>query len=455
MKIPEFVMTILNRLRAGGYEAYVVGGAVRDFCMGRPLTDWDIATPAAPGEITSLFQDMKTFSLKHETVTLVSGEGNVEVSAFRTERLGGGGLEGDLAHRDFAMNAMAYDPARDRMVDPFGGREDIARKRIRAVGVPEDRFREDPLRLMRAVRFAIELGFRIDPDTRRSAESMAGLLGSAANERVRDELVKLLVCPKPSGGILLMKRMGLLAIVIPELLEGVGLRQNPQYHRFTVFRHNMETLDRVEPDPVLRLTALLHDIAKPRVREKIAGKFRFYGHDKASAGLAREIMERLRFGNEMIDRVTHLIAHHMRDLDYSREWSDGAVRRFIRNLGEENVPFFLSFREADILAHGIMDKKLSVFWELKERIRRLLASPFPKKKPELAIDGHKVMEVLGLNPGPLIGRILDILMEKVTDDPGLNTEESLVSLLRSMEPKAEGNGASRESKRKEWGLTHR
>lgn len=442
MEIPEFVLPILNRLQAAGYEAYIVGGAVRDFCMGRPVADWDIATSATPGEITDVFKELRSFSLKHETVTLVSGEHNVEVSAFRTERLGGGGIEGDLAHRDFTINAMAHDPVQERLVDPFGGRKDIAGRVIRAVGSPEGRFLEDPLRMLRAVRFAMELGFRIDPDTRKTAESMAGLLGSAASERVRDELLKLLLTPKPSRGILLMKRMGLLATILPELLESVGQRQNPRYHRFTVFRHIMETLDRVGPSPVLRLAALLHDIAKPRVRAKIAGKFRFYGHDKAGAELSRTIMIRLRFGNDMIERVTHLIANHMRDLDYNKGWSDGAVRRFIRHVGEENVEPFLAFRKADLLAHGVVDEKLDLFCDLAGRARGLLAAPFPKKRPELAIDGHKVMGVLGLGPGPEVGRALDFLLEKVTDDPGLNTEESLVSMLRSMSRGKRGRGGS-------------
>jgi putative nucleotidyltransferase with HDIG domain len=432
MEIPDLVRDILHRLRSSGYEAYIVGGAVRDLLMGRPVVDWDIATSASPNEITTLFHDMNSFSLKHETVTLVSGEGNVEVSAFRTERLGGGGIEGDLSHRDFTMNAMAFHTAGGRILDPFGGRRDIGARLVRAVGDPGDRFREDPLRILRGVRFATELGFRIDSATRKTAESMACMLGSTAKERVRDELMKVLVSPKPSTGILLMKRMGLLAIILPELLEGVGMRQNPEFHRFTVFRHTMEALDRVEPDPLLRLTALLHDIGKPRVREKIAGKIRFYGHDKAGAGLAREIMERLRFGNDTIDRVTHLIIHHMRDLDYSEEWSDGALRRFIRKVGEENIPLFLSFREADLLAHGVVDRKLGLFSEFRERMQSLLATPFPKSKPELAVDGRKVMEILDLSPGPQVGRVLDALMEKVTDDPGLNTKESLASILQSM-----------------------
>jgi len=429
MDIPEFVTAVMERLRAEGYEAYVVGGAVRDFCMGRSAADWDIATSAQPGEVEALFKDVRSFSLKHETVTLVSGERGYEVSSFRGPRLGGEGLEGDLGHRDFTMNAMAYDPADKKLIDPFGGRHDILVKRIRAVGNPADRFREDPLRMLRGVRLAVELGFRIESATQSCFVSMAHLLRETARERVRDELLKLLMSPRPAEGIRLMKRLGILAIVIPELLESVGVRQNPQYHRFTVFRHILETVDRAEPEPVIRLAALLHDIAKPRAREKIAGKYRFYGHDEASAALAREILERLKFGKETIDRAVRLIANHMRDLDYRSDWSDGAVRRLIRSIGEENIRLFLSFRRADLLAHGVIDEKMALFEELGKRIEELLEIPFPKKTPDLAIDGHIVMEVLHLEQGPEVGRILALLMEKVIDNPELNTEESLIAML--------------------------
>jgi tRNA nucleotidyltransferase (CCA-adding enzyme) len=430
MNFPQAVRIILERLCDRGYEAYVVGGAVRDLYMGRPVTDWDIATSAAVHEIASLFEDFKTFSLKHETITLVHGKSHYEVSAFRTDRLGGSGIEGDLAHRDFTINAMAHAP-QGGIVDPYGGRRDIEAKLVRAVGNPEERFEEDPLRVMRAVRFAAEFGFRIHPGTRRAVQAMAARLGSVASERVRDELVKLLKSPNPSGGILLMKSLGLLRVVVPELLEGVGMRQNRSFHRFTVFRHILETLDRVEADPDLRVAALFHDIAKPRVREKIAGKFHFYGHAGESATLAREIMGRLRFGNDAIDHVSRLIALHMRDLDYHPGWSDAAVRRLIRTVGEEDLPGFFSLREADIRAHGVVDERLDLFLELKTRICGLLETPFPRGTHDLAIDGLKVMEVLGLAPGPEVGRTLKWLVEETTEHPEWNTEEALVRLLQS------------------------
>jgi tRNA nucleotidyltransferase (CCA-adding enzyme) len=442
-EIPEFVRTVLERLNGHGHDSYVVGGAVRDLLMGRPVTDWDVASSASPEEITELFQDTRHFRLKHQTVTLVHEDRCYEVTSFRGEgEAGTRDIETDLGHRDFTIDAMALGAGAEEVLDPFQGREDIRKRLVRAVRNPGDRFGEDPLRMLRSVRLATELGFRIDPETLRAVSRMGGEIHRVAQERIREELMKILLSPRPSTGFHLMKKTGLLGEVLPELLEGVGMRQNPLVHRYTVFRHIMETLDRVEAAPVLRLAALLHDIAKPRTREKIAGKFHFYGHEKASALLAREIMERLKFSNDTTSQVAHLIALHMRDLDYHSTWSDGAVRRLIRDVGEENVGGFLILREADLMAHGVVGrKKTALFSELKVRIERLLGNPVPRKACDLAIDGHNVMESLHLSPGPEVGRVLNLLMERVTDDPSLNTEECLAAILQEMKGDASGKNA--------------
>ncbi|MEW6666599.1 MAG: CCA tRNA nucleotidyltransferase [Thermodesulfobacteriota bacterium] len=415
-----------------GQEAYIVGGAVRDFLMARPATDWDVVTSADQSEIDAIFNDVNRFSLKHQTVTLVHGVELYEVTPFRGAGTKGRDLEEDLAHRDFTIDAMAYDVKEERVIDPHRGREDISRRLVRAVGDPTARLREDPLRLLRAVRLAGELGFKIEQDTLEAISRMAGRIDSVANERIRDELLKILLSPRPSAGITLLRRTGLLKQILPELLEGYGMRQNPQYHRYTVYRHTLETLDRVQPEPVLRLTALLHDVAKPRVRERIAGKFRFYGHAKVSAELARGILERLKFDQRTIGLVTHLISLHMRDLEYRPGWSDGAVRRLVRAVGADNVDPFLGFRKADLAAHGVRDEKQDLFSHLENRIRGILSGSFPGKRRDLAIDGHKVMDILGLSPGPEVGRALGLLLEKVMDDPGLNSEEKLVAVLKGM-----------------------
>jgi tRNA nucleotidyltransferase (CCA-adding enzyme) len=431
MEIPKFIMTVVKRLHASDHQAYIVGGAVRDHCLHRKVTDWDVATSARPEEIKSIFRDIKCFSLRHDTVTLVHSARHYEVTTFKGSKNFGHSVEEDLAHRDFTINAMAYDKAKGAILDPYGGREDILCRLVRAVGDPKERFREDPVRLLRAVRLATELGFKIELKTLKTISLMAEKLDSVARERKREELLKILVSRKPSIGFNLMVKTGLLKHLLPELLEGYRKKQDAS-HRFTIYKHIMKTIDQVEPDPVLRLTALLHDIAKPRVREKIEGEFRFLGHEKASARLAKEIMLRFKFSNEMIGKVTSLVAHHMSTAGYHAGWSDGAVRRLIRRVGSENIDHLLSFRRADILAHGLNDEKMDIFSELKKRVEVLRKRSLAVKIGDLAVDGHRVMEILDLSRGPEVGKVLNGLLEKVADDPGLNTEEELIALLKEM-----------------------
>ena len=227
----------------------------------------------------------------------------------------------------------------------------------------------------------------------------------------------------------MMRRTGLLKVFLPELLEGYLKRQN-RYHRYTIYRHIMETIDQVDPNPVLRLTALFHDIAKPRCREKVEGQWRFLGHVEASSGLAGEIMGRLRFGNEITKQVTHLIAHHI--IDYGPQWSDGAVRRFVRRVGPDNWEYLIAFRRADLKAHGMGGEGLRLLEALEERVREQVRGTLTERTQDLAIDGHKVMEVLGISPGPEVGRALEKLLEAVTDHPERNTEAGLVEMLRGI-----------------------
>lgn len=429
INIPEFLMNVIKRLHDAGFEAYVVGGAIRDVFINRPIMDWDLATSASPLEIKSLFRDIRHFSLKHETVTLVDVKRLYEITTLRGGEKPGHGIEHDLAHRDFTINAMAYDDVKKAIIDPFGGREDINGKVIRAVGSPKERFIEDPLRLLRCVRFAVELGFTIEKETMNSISRLSSRLALAAEERIRDELMKILMSQRPSTGFSLLRRSGLLREFLPELLEGFLKRQN-HHHKYTIYRHTMETIDMVESDPVLRLVALLHDIAKPRVRRKVNGEFRFYGHAEKSAILAGEIMRRLRFSNNMIIEVTRLVSLHM--INYGPEWSDGAIRRLTRQAGPDLLDRLISFRKADLSAHGRKDEKLDLLLELEERIGRLKDIRVANDVSNLAVDGGIVMDILGIPQGPDVGRALDILLEKVTDNPDLNTKETLVGILKEM-----------------------
>ncbi len=429
IQIPPFVKRIMRQLQGAGYEAYIVGGAPRDACLNRPITDWDIATSAPPGKIRRLFSGIRHFSLKHGTVTLVDGGHHYEVTGFRGGGGSGKGLEADLGLRDFTINAMAFEPGSNKLLDPHGGRGDIKRRLVRAVGAPEERFREDPLRLMRAVRFATQLGFSIDPETMGALASMADSLKNVAIERVRDEMMKVLLCTRPSRGFNLMRRAGLLEVFLPELMEGYLKRQN-SYHRYTIFKHVMETLDHADADPVMRLTALLHDIAKPRCRTKSDGRWRFLGHGEASAALAGEIMERMKFDRDTLNKVTHLIFHHV--IGYSPRWSDGAVRRWVRRVGSENSGRLMKFRRADLLAHGMGNEKLYLLDELERRIESVRRESFVKKRGDLAIDGRQVMAFLDLSSGPEVGKVMAALMEAVTDQPERNTKDGLMALLREM-----------------------
>jgi len=426
--VPDFVGALIKRLQSKGYEAYVVGGAVRDRCMNHPVSDWDVATSAPPKRIRSVFKDIRSFSLKHGTVTLVAEGCHYEVSSFRGEEGPGKTIQGDLAHRDFSINAMAYDATERKIIDPYGGRRDIARKRVKAVGRPGDRFREDPLRLIRAVRIATELGFKIEDHTSRVIARMGHQLSGVARERIRDELVKILTTRKPSRGLDLLRRFGLVQEFLPELLEGYRRKQN-SYHQHTIYRHILETVDQVEPDPVMRLAALLHDIAKPRHRERIKGEFHFPGHESAGAVMASEIMTRLKFSKGVIQEVGHLIRYHLPMTSYDARWSAESLRRLIRRVGPKNIDRFFWFSRADILSHGMKDHRLDALVKLHRRAKKIISRPLPLETTHLAIGGEEVMEIFGLRPGPKVGKILEYLMDRVTAHPELNTEEKLLALL--------------------------
>ena len=421
-EMPLFVRFLVQRLAGSGHEVYVVGGAVRDACLARPIRDWDLTTGADPEAVARLFPEVRSFRLKHDTVTLVAGPVSCEVTPFRGGRGRRRALRLDLAHRDFTLNAMAYDPLHGELLDPQGGRGDIVRRRIRAVGRPGDRFAEDPLRALRAARFSATLGFGVEKETLRAVSRWAGRVGLAAAERIRDEIEALLLAPKPSAGLRLMRRTGLMAQVLPELLEGHLKRQN-EHHRYTILRHALETVDRTAPEPLLRWAALLHDVAKPRARTKADGRWRFPGHADASADLAADVMQRLRLESGFIARVCRLIRNHM--IGYRPDWSDGAVRRLIRRVGPEDVLALIAFRRADILAHGRPELRGARLEELERRVRAALEEPPVLGPGRLALDGREVMEITGLDPGPEVGRLLSGLVERVLDDPSLNTRSAL------------------------------
>jgi len=427
--IPDIVLEISDRLIKNGYKAFIVGGAVRDSMLGCDVKDWDVATNASPDRIKNLFHYMTSFDLKHGTVTLVSRGRHFEVTTFRGKKKISMNIEEDLSHRDFTLNAMAYDITNNSIIDPFYGQRDIKKKTIRAVGSALERFQEDPLRMIRAVRFSLELRYTIDQSTLNAINLMKADIDKVSIERIRDEFLKILATEKPSVGFNLLRKTGLLTQIMPELLEGYRKRQN-DYHKYTIYRHSMETIDFVERDPVLRLSALFHDISKPRVREKIDGKWRFYNHASSSAELARDIMMRMKFSNEWINIVTGLVSNHM--FDYRKDLSGRAIRRFLKKVGIGNVDRLINLRRADNLAHGwktVPEKRLNDF---KERIDALKKKFPPLTISDLKINGNDVMNELTINPGPDVGRILNRLLEAVIEEPELNEKGRLMEKLKTI-----------------------
>ncbi len=425
------MLEISRRLTRDGYQAFLVGGAIRDFLLGFQAKDWDVATNATPEIIRGLFPTTTSFHLKHGTITLVIEGRHFEVTTFRGPEGGiGSSIEEDLAHRDFTINAMAYDLIGGKIIDPFGGAEDIRRKVVRAVLNPIERFKEDPLRMMRAIRFSQELRYSIDPETLVAIMSFSHAMSGVAVERVRDELVRVLIVARPSVGFNLMRKTGLLQVILPELVEGYRKRQN-NFHRYTIYRHIIETVDTIERDPALRLSALFHDIAKPRVREKIEGRWRFFSHADASAELTRQIMMRLRFSNELTSCVSIIVAHHM--FDYKKELSDRAIRRFIKRVGAEHVDDLIRLRKADDMAHGWGQDHGDRIEEFSKRVHAQMRSSPALTVSDLALNGHDVMKITGLPPGPGVGQILKKLVEVVIENPEHNQREKLIEMLKHIE----------------------
>ncbi len=429
---------VIRGLNAAGFEAWLVGGSVRDRLIGREGSDHDVATNARPEQVMEIFDRVVATGLRHGTVTVLVDGHPVEVTTFRTEGDYTDArrpdsvnyvetMEEDLGRRDFTMNAMAFEPTGPRFLDPYDGLSDLRRGRIRAVGEALTRFREDGLRPFRAARFAAMLGFEPDPAVVRAIGGALGEASRVAPERIREELNRLLLAPRPSAGIEILRESGLLAVVIPELLEGYGVTQN-RYHAFDVYGHTLAVLDHAVPRLEVRLAALFHDIAKPRTKVVVNGDGTFYNHQHVGAGMTRNIMTRLRYSNDLIETVTRLVDNHM--FHYQPEWSDAAVRRFLRKIGPDLVADLFDLRIADSQGHGTAEGFPANLDALAERVNAELEKGSALSVSDLALNGGDVMRLLGMDPGPGVGEVLRFLLEKVTDDPGLNTPEGLEPLVQ-------------------------
>jgi len=469
--IPEEIINIAGKLEkanlpAGrhGFKAYLVGGCVRDLFLKRESKDWDIATNAKPKETQKIFKD-SVYENNFGTVGVKTRSEKenlkiVEITTFRleseyTDKRHPDGvkfaktIEEDLGRRDFTVNAMAlklnatsdkeqgesksmsHFPFGMSLIDPFGGQKDLENKLIRAVGDADERFSEDALRLMRAVRFATELNFKIEEKTLKAIEKRAGLLETIAKERIRDEFIKIIMTSEAARGMLLLEKLGLLKYILPELREGIGVAQN-LHHIYTVFEHHIKSLDYAAKQNYsleVRLTALLHDLGKPKTKYGEGYNATFHGHEMASAKMVAQALERLRFSKDIIEKIVHLVRYHMFYYNVG-EVSEAGVRRFLARVGPESVDDLLKIREADRIGSGTPKAVPYKNRHLLFMIEKVKTDPISPKM--LKVDGAIVMKIAGIEPGPKVGQILAVLLEEVLDDPGKNIKENLELRIKNL-----------------------
>jgi tRNA nucleotidyltransferase (CCA-adding enzyme) len=443
--IPKEINDVFETLTKGGFQAYLVGGCARDIFLGRKPKDWDFTTNAAPDQIISLFP--KTFyENKFGTVAVVNETTTdetlkiVEVTPYRLESdytnhrhpdtvHFSQKIEDDLKRRDFTINAVALSLSKGAVkdiIDLYDGIKDIKDKSIKTVGNPDERFKEDALRLMRAVRLAIELGFTINKETEKAVAADAYLLEKISIERIRDEFIKILMSSEPKKGIEMLNKLGLLKYIAPELEKGIGVKQN-KAHAFDVWEHLLRSLQHAADKgwPLdIRLAALFHDISKPETRRfsRETKQFTFYGHEVVGSRETKKILERLKFPRKTIEKVTILIRWHMFFSD-TESITLSAVRRMITNVGPENVWDLMNLRICDRIGTGRPKEEPYRLRKYHAMIEEAMRDPISVGM--LKIDGKKIIEVTKTNPGPKIGWILHALLEEVLDDPSLNTEKYL------------------------------
>lgn len=444
--LPSAVADVLRTLIEAGHEAALVGGSVRDRLRDAPAWDgdWDAATSALPEAVAALFPG-RMWANPYGTVS-VPGVPMVEVTSYRTEGTYrdrrrpdevrfGADLAEDLGRRDFTINAMAWVPidlaaGRGRLVDPFGGREDLAAGILRTVGAPRDRFAEDALRLIRAARFAGEFGFEIEPTTTAAMSELASTASDVSGERVRGELMRILAAAVPSRAMAILERVGLLAVIIPEV---AALRGVPQAKivRGDALDHSLAAVDAAPAtgDGRIRLAALLHDIGKATTQ----ADGHFIGHDQVGAQMAGEVLDRLRLPSAMVGEIVHAIRNHM--FDYGASWTDAAVRRFIRRLEPAGTDLLFALRTADDAASGVGAAGAAIQAELESRVAvEIERQPDLLLGRRLAIDGDDIQRELGIGAGPRIGVILDRLTELMLDDPSRNEPSALRALAHEVDP---------------------
>ncbi len=470
MNIPDYIKNIVKKLEKAGFPSYIVGGCVRDLLLTEQAArnvyysnlktkepqDWDITTKARPEQILKIFPESKyenTFGTVLIPFKNKQGEAEdvAEATTYRSEQgysdrrhpdkiIFEDNLEKDLSRRDFTINAMAMEITEsqtpitkqileDGIIDLFGGQNDLKKKIIRAVGEPVDRFKEDALRMVRAVRLACQLNFAIEAKTERAIKKMAGSLKFIAQERIRDELIKILTSDRAYEGIILLHQTKLLQYIIPELERGVDVKQN-RHHIYTVFKHSVLSLKYCpSKDWRVRFASLMHDVAKPQTKRFIKGDATFYNHDIIGAKVAKKIMQRLKFPSTDLEKVTTLIRNHMFYYNVG-EVTASSVRRLICKVGEENLRDLIDLRIADRLGSGVPKAKPYKLRHLEYMMKKVQDDPISVKM--LKINGDDLMKLLKIEPGPKIGAMLDVLLAEVIEDPKLNNKKYLTQKSRGL-----------------------
>ena len=433
--VPENIRQFASIFRENGHRLYIVGGAVRDHLLGRKNSDYDFCTDAKPEEVIPMFRRVIPTGIKHGTVTVLFKGDSFEVTTFRTEGAYSDqrhpdsvtfvtDLSEDLSRRDFTVNAFAADCLDGSIIDLFDGMKDLKAKTIRAIGNPRERFEEDALRLMRLARFCSKLGFEPDPDTKQAATQLSANISNVSQERIYDELSKILMTEKPTVGLRLLEDIGVLEHILPELTECRRIEQT-KVGATDVLEHIYNTVDAAAHFNYsynVRLAALLHDIAKPQTMIiNPYGIMRFFGHDIKSAQMARVVMRRLKCSNQLTDTVCNLIENHM--VKYRDNWTDGAVKRFIKRVGKENINELFELQWCDqIASEG--KSKVEEYDPFIRRIKELENQPMSVK--DLAVSGDDLAQA-GIPKSKVMGEILDELLEMVIDYPTLNEKETLIN----------------------------
>jgi len=453
MTIPKEVKSVIDKLKKKGFEAYAVGGCVRDFLLGKEPEDWDIATSAKPEEIKKIFPK-SFYENRFFTVTIQTGSKNqrlkeIEVTTYRLEAKYtdkrhpdeikfAKTIEEDLARRDFTINSLALEiqKTKTKIIDPFNGQEDLKNKIIKAVGNPEDRFNEDALRMVRATRFAATLNskgveWKIEEKTSQAIKKRSSGLKVISQERIRDELTKIIMSDKAAQGIELLRQLGLMKYIMPELEEGYGIGQN-KHHIYECYDHNLRSLDYAAKNKFnkyVRIAALLHDIAKPRAKRGNGLNSTFYNHEIIGAKMTYNILSRLKFSKKEIEKIVRLVRYHLFYYNVD-EVSESSVRRLVSQAGPENMEELLQLRMADRIGSGVPKAEPYKLRHLKYIIEKVSLDPISVKM--LKVSGNDVMKMLDIQPGPKIGRILDVLLGQVLSDPKKNKKEYLEKEIKKL-----------------------